>query len=121
PGARRGARDLAVDWLEALAVALPPRTVVRRLTVDGSRIRIEGAAANAAAALAALEVSEAFTAPRLAAAPARLARNGGAETFVIEASLARVFDDPGPAAPSDERRSSEEPARASGGSQGDGA
>lgn len=91
PSQRRRARSFAVDWMETLAGALPPETVVDRLTVSDGRLRVEGAAANAEAALAAVNLADAFKDARLAEGPVRIQAGPRRQRFVIEATLARVL------------------------------
>lgn len=90
PAERRRSQSYAVDWLESLAVALPPETVVDRLTVANGKIRIEGAAANADAVIAALNVSETFVDARLAAPSAPIEAGERTRLFAIEARLTKV-------------------------------
>lgn len=91
PTLRRRHRAYAVDWLETLAVALPPETLIDRLTVASGSIRIEGAAANAEAVIAALNGSEGFADARLAAAPIPIKDGPRRLRFAIEARLARLL------------------------------
>lgn len=92
PGLRRRERDLAADWLDALAEALPPETTIDRVLVVDDRIRLEGAAIDANAALAAAATIDAFRDARLAAPPAPLDGAPRRESFAIEATLSRVLD-----------------------------
>lgn len=86
PAARREGERMVVDWMNALAAALPPETVAERIIISGGALRIEGLADNAEAVLAALDTAEEFSDVRYAAP---VADSGGrpAHRFAIEARL----------------------------------
>lgn len=89
PARRRVERALAVDLLDALAAGAPPETVLDRVTLDGAQIRIEGAAANADAVLAALNVMEEFEGAVFAETPGAIRAGARRVRFAIEAWLVR--------------------------------
>ena len=91
PSLRRRSRSYAVNWLETLAIVLPPETVVDRLTVNGGEVRVEGAAANVEAVIAALEGSQTFSGARVAAAPVPIRDGPRRMRFAIEANLSQIL------------------------------
>lgn len=86
PTARRKGQRLTLDWLQALASALPPEAVAQRIVIGDGALRIEGVADNAEAVLAALNVAEEFTTVRYAE-PVRETGRRPAHRFAIEAAL----------------------------------
>lgn len=106
PDERTRSRRSAASWLKALEEATPEDVVIERLTLVGDRLRIEGTGANADAALAALDQSDAFEGARHAAPILAGPSVDGAprERFAIEARLAPPRTEEPPAAEREARQ-----------------
>lgn len=85
PSERRARQPLAVERLGALAKILPPSASASRVVIGDGVVRIEGAAENPDAVLAAIETAPEFETARYAAdvAPYR----ASLQTFAIEATV----------------------------------
>lgn len=95
PAELRRGRRLTVDWLNALAEALPPKTVASRIVIDVEKLRIEGVTERADAVLAAIELADEFQGARYAE-PVRDVGGPAPQRFAIEALLTpRTATEPG--------------------------
>lgn len=85
PAERRARQPLAIEWLGALARTLPPSASASRVVVGDGVLRIEGAAENADAVLAAIETAPQFETARYAADVTSY--RGALQGFAIEANI----------------------------------
>ena len=86
---RRSARS-ALEWLDAIAEALPPGSVAERIIMDDGVVRLEGVTDKPEGVLSALEAAPAFDGARYAGPLTSVAGGGDRRRFVIEARLTRI-------------------------------
>ncbi|MCI4663775.1 MAG: PilN domain-containing protein, partial [Neomegalonema sp.] len=88
PLKRRRAERPALEWLDAIAEALPPGSVAERIVMSGGVVRVEGVTDKPDGVLSALEAAPAFTGVRYAEPLRALEGDDQRQRFTIEAKLA---------------------------------
>ena len=91
PVRRRRIERPALEWLDAIAEALPPGAVAEKIVMNGQLVRVEGVTDKPEGVLSALEAAPAFTDVRYAAPLKSVA--GSRRRFAIEARLAPLKPD----------------------------